>query len=56
MDMLSNIAMGLQTAISLQTLFYCFVGVFLGTFIGVLPVIGSLAAVSMLLPFSLVRS
>jgi putative tricarboxylic transport membrane protein len=52
MDMLSNLALGLQVAFTPTNLLYCFVGVFLGTFIGVLPGIGSLAAVSMLLPIS----
>ncbi|MFQ3789562.1 tripartite tricarboxylate transporter permease [Halomonas sp. A29] len=50
--MLENILLGLQTALTLENIFYCFAGVFLGTFIGVLPGIGSLAAVSMLLPLS----
>lgn len=50
MDLLANMALGFQTAFSPDNLFYCFLGVFLGTFIGVLPGIGALAAVSMLLP------
>src|SRR5690625_1039732 len=50
--MLSNLAMGFGVALLPINLFYCFVGVFLGTLIGVLPGIGSLAAVSMLLPIS----
>src|SRR5690625_6454446 len=50
--MLSNLAMGFGVALLPINLFYCFVGVFLGTLIGVLPGIGSLAAVSMLLPLS----
>src|SRR3546814_2165195 len=50
MDLLSNLALGFEVAFSPVNLFYCFVGVFLGTFIGVLPGIGALAAVSMLLP------
>lgn len=50
MDLLANLALGFETAFSPINLFYCFVGVFLGTFIGVLPGIGALAAVSMLLP------
>ncbi len=50
MEVLANLALGFQTALTPQTLFYCFLGVFLGTFVGVLPGIGSLAAVSMLLP------
>ncbi len=31
---------------------YCFIGVFLGTFIGVLPGIGSMAAIAMILPIT----
>lgn len=50
--MLSNLAMGFGVALLPINLFYCFAGVFLGTLIGVLPGIGSLAAVSMLLPIS----
>ncbi|MCL7466626.1 tripartite tricarboxylate transporter permease [Phaeovulum sp. NW3] len=50
MDMLANMAAGFAVALSWNTLLYCLIGVTLGTFIGVLPGIGSLAAVSMLLP------
>lgn len=50
--MLENILLGFATAFTPENLFYCFVGVFLGTFIGVLPGLGSLAAISMLLPMS----
>jgi TctA family transporter len=52
MDFFQNLVIGFQTAIAFETLLYCFVGVFLGTLIGVLPGIGSLAAISMLLPVS----
>lgn len=52
MDILANLALGIETAFSPQNLFYCLVGVTLGTFIGVLPGIGALAAVAMLLPVS----
>ena len=52
MDIFSNIALGLGTALSLQNLFYCFVGVFLGTLVGVIPGIGHLAAMSMLFPIT----
>jgi putative tricarboxylic transport membrane protein len=52
MDLLANMALGFETAFSPTNLFYCFMGVFLGTFIGVLPGIGALAAVSMLLPIT----
>ncbi|MFA5580676.1 MAG: tripartite tricarboxylate transporter permease, partial [Paracoccaceae bacterium] len=52
MDLFSNIALGLNTALTLNNLFYCFVGVFLGTIIGVIPGIGVLAAISMLFPLT----
>jgi TctA family transporter len=52
MEVFSMLGMGFATALSPENLFYCFVGVFLGTFIGVLPGIGSLAAISMLLPLT----
>jgi TctA family transporter len=47
-----NLAIGLDTAFSLNNLFYCFIGVTLGTLVGVLPGIGSLAAISLLLPIT----
>ena len=47
-----NLALGLATAVSVQNLFYCFVGVFLGTLIGVLPGIGPVATIAMLLPIT----
>jgi putative tricarboxylic transport membrane protein len=50
MDLFSNLALGLQTAVSLHNLWYCFIGVFLGTLIGVLPGIGPVATISMLVP------
>ena len=50
--MLENLLLGAATAFTLENLAYCFFGVFLGTFIGVLPGLGSLAAISMLLPIS----
>lgn len=50
--MLDNILLGFETALSLQNLFYSFVGVFIGNLIGVLPGIGALAAISMLLPIT----
>jgi TctA family transporter len=50
--MWDNTLLGFATALTLENLMYCFIGVFLGTFIGVLPGLGSLAAISMLLPMS----
>ena len=52
MDILSNLAFGFGVAVTLQNLLYCFVGVFLGTLIGVLPGIGPVATVAMLLPLT----
>lgn len=48
--MIENIILGVSTAMTLENLLYCFVGVFIGNLIGVLPGIGALAAISMLLP------
>ncbi|MGB3406072.1 MAG: tripartite tricarboxylate transporter permease [Jannaschia sp.] len=52
MDLLANFGSGLLVAMEPQNLMYCFIGVFLGTFIGVLPGIGSMAAISMILPLT----
>ena len=52
MEVLSNLALGFQTAGTLENLMYCFIGVFLGTAIGVLPGIGPLATIAMLLPIT----
>ena len=41
-----------SVALSLQNLWFCFIGVFLGTLIGVLPGIGPLATIAMLLPLT----
>jgi len=50
MDLLSNLALGFQTALSLQNLLYAFMGALLGTLIGVLPGLGPVATIAMLLP------
>jgi len=52
MELFSNLAFGLGVAVSWQNLFYCFVGVFLGTLVGVLPGLGPVATVAMLLPLT----
>ena len=52
MGLLSNLALGFQTAVSPATLLYCFIGVFVGTLIGVLPGIGALSTISLLLPLT----
>ena len=43
---------GFPTALSWTNILYCFAGVFLGTFVGVLPGISGLTAVALLLPLS----
>jgi len=50
MDLLANLAVGLQVALTPVNLFYCAVGVFVGTLIGVLPGLGPVATIAMLLP------
>jgi TctA family transporter len=52
MNLFGNLALGLATAASVQNLAYCFVGVLLGTLIGVLPGIGPVATIAMLLPIT----
>jgi len=54
MDLIGNLSLGLQTSASFANLFYCFVGVFLGTAIGVLPGLGPTATIAMLLPVTFV--
>ncbi len=50
MELLNNLMIGVETAFTLQNLFWCLVGVLLGTLIGVLPGIGPLATIAILLP------
>ena len=52
MDLFANLAIGFGVALTIQNLLYCFVGVLLGTLIGVLPGIGPVATIAMLLPIT----
>src|SRR5687767_9112506 len=52
MGLLDNLIVGFSVAFSLQNLWYCFVGVLLGTLVGVLPGIGPLVAIAMLFPIT----
>jgi TctA family transporter len=52
MDFVNNLAFGLSVAASPMNLLYCFVGVTLGTFIGVLPGVGPLVTIAVLLPLT----
>lgn len=51
-ELFPNLYLGFTVAFSLENLAYCFIGVFVGTVIGVLPGIGPLAAIAMLLPLT----
>jgi putative tricarboxylic transport membrane protein len=50
MDVFSNLLLGLTAAVTMQNLWWCLVGCFLGTAIGVLPGLGPAATIAMLLP------
>ncbi|HKX94205.1 MAG TPA: tripartite tricarboxylate transporter permease, partial [Methylibium sp.] len=50
MDLIANLSLGFQTALSFQNLAYAFFGALLGTLIGVLPGLGPVATMAMLLP------
>ncbi len=51
-ELLGNLALGFAVAGTPTNLGYCLIGVLIGTLVGVLPGIGSLAAISLLLPVS----
>ena len=50
MDLLSNLSLAFSVIFQLNNLFYCFIGVVIGTLIGVLPGLGPTATISLLLP------
>ena len=52
MDILSNLLHGFQTALMPNNLLFCLIGVTVGTVVGILPGIGTTAAVSILLPLT----
>ena len=51
-DVFANLGLGFAVALTVQNIGYCFLGVLLGTIIGVLPGIGPVTTVAMLLPVS----
>lgn len=51
-DTFHNLLLGFQVALQPQNLFFCFVGVVLGTLIGVLPGIGPVTGVAILIPIT----
>lgn len=50
MDIADNLLIGLSVAFQPHNLFFCFLGVLIGTLIGVLPGLGPVGAMSILLP------
>lgn len=50
MDVIQNLMLGFGVALQPSSLFMCFIGVLLGTLVGVLPGLGPVAAMSLLLP------
>lgn len=52
MDLLSSLALGFSVALDPINILYCFIGVLLGTLVGVLPGIGPTATIAMLLPIT----
>jgi putative tricarboxylic transport membrane protein len=50
MELVSNLTLGLEAAVTPANLLYCLIGCLLGTLVGVLPGIGPAATVAMLLP------
>jgi putative tricarboxylic transport membrane protein len=50
MDVLHNLFYGFSVGLQPSNIFYCFLGVLMGTLVGVLPGIGPVGAISILLP------
>src|ERR1700724_1453622 len=52
MDVLHNLALGFDVALSWQNLMFCAIGCTVGTLVGLLPGLGPLATISLLLPLT----
>ena len=50
MDVLGNLFIGFQTALTFKNIYLCFLGCLWGTVVGVLPGIGPLAGIALLIP------
>jgi len=50
MEIIHNLLFGFSVALQPNSLLMCFIGVLLGTLVGVLPGLGPVAAMSLLLP------
>ncbi|HEY7760620.1 MAG TPA: tripartite tricarboxylate transporter permease, partial [Burkholderiales bacterium] len=52
MELLANLTTGFSVALTWHNIAFCFIGVVLGTLVGVLPGIGPVATIAMLLPIT----
>jgi putative tricarboxylic transport membrane protein len=52
MEVFNNMLLGFTVALTPANLFWCFVGVFLGTIVGILPGLGTPATIAILLPLT----
>tara|TARA_R110002020_G_scaffold36451_3_gene109608 strand:+ start:1953 stop:3458 length:1506 start_codon:yes stop_codon:yes gene_type:complete len=52
MDIIASLSLGFSVALDPMNILYCFIGVLLGTLVGVLPGIGPTATIAMLLPIT----
>ena len=52
MDLINNLLLGIGVALTPVNMAYCFIGVLVGTLVGVLPGLGPLATIAMLLPIT----
>jgi len=52
MDIIASLGLGFSVALDPVNILYCFIGVLLGTLVGVLPGIGPTATIAMLLPIT----
>ncbi|MEQ8600069.1 MAG: tripartite tricarboxylate transporter permease [Devosia sp.] len=52
MDLFASLGLGFSVALDPTNILYCFIGVLLGTLVGVLPGIGPTATIAMLLPIT----
>lgn len=51
-DLIQNLSVGLHSALTLINLGYCFLGVLIGTLVGILPGLGPVATLALLLPIT----
>ena len=49
---MENLLIGLSYALSVTNLFYCIFGVSIGLIVGIIPGLGTIATLSLLLPFT----